>query len=110
MIKVSCQSCKSALKIAEEKLMDTQGRVVCHECQHIFRLVKKSKKNAPPAQTLPANAKKARKSPFDDIGDDDPIFPTHGFPKKPQAKLKNKKSNKNGGRKNDEKNFRTYES
>ena len=45
MIKVSCPSCKSALKIAEEKLMETQGRVVCHECQHIFRLVKKSKKN-----------------------------------------------------------------
>ena len=94
MIKVSCPSCKSALKIAEEKLMETQGRVVCHECQHIFRLVKKSKKNAPPAQTLPANAKKASKSPFDDIGDNDPIFPNDDFLEEPKTKLKNKKSNK----------------
>ena len=56
-----------------------------------FPFGEKKQKNAPPAQTLPANAKKASKSPFDDIGDDDPIFPTHGFPKKPKAKLKNKK-------------------
>nr|WP_244773093.1 zinc-ribbon domain-containing protein [Alysiella crassa]UOP06582.1 zinc-ribbon domain-containing protein [Alysiella crassa] len=45
MIKISCPSCKAALKIAEEKLTETQGRVVCHECQHIFRLVKKAKKH-----------------------------------------------------------------
>lgn len=63
MIKISCPSCKAALKIAEEKLTETQGRVVCHECQHIFRLVKKSKKAPPPAPT----------KPFDDLNDDDDL-------------------------------------
>ncbi len=66
MIKISCPSCKAALKIAEEKLAETQGRVVCHECQHIFRLVKKSKKAPAPAQT----------KPFDDVNDDDDAPPS----------------------------------
>lgn len=85
MIKISCPSCKSALKIAEERLAETQGRVVCHECQHIFRLVKKSKKAAEPARTAPAaSLKKASKPLFSDI--DDPIFPTDGFPEEPRVK------------------------
>lgn len=74
MIKISCPSCKAALKIAEEKLAETQGRVVCHECQHIFRLVKKSKKAPAPAQT----------KPFDDVNDDTPPLFTNKPKLKPQ--------------------------
>lgn len=74
MIKISCPSCKAALKIAEEKLTETQGRVVCHECQHIFRLVKKNKKNPAPAKT----------KPLDDLEDD------LAAPKSAKPKLKPK--------------------
>lgn len=93
MIKVSCPSCKAALKIAEEKLTETQGRVVCHECQHIFRLVKKSKKANNNAPQPKAKAPEQKKPVFSDIGasEPDPIFSTDGFPEEPQRKPKRNK-------------------
>lgn len=87
MIKVNCPSCKSPLQIAEQKLRETQGRVVCHECQHIFRLVKKNKKadgSAKKSPSVPSGSLKADKPVFNDVGVRDnaaePVWPTDGWP------------------------------
>lgn len=95
MIKINCPSCKAALKIAEEKLAETQGRVVCHECQHIFRLVKKSKKTVAPAQTSPAgSAKKTAKSAFSEVGGASPVLIKEESFDKAKVQLKNKNISK----------------
>lgn len=79
MIKINCPSCKSPLQIAEQKLRETQGRVVCHECRHIFRLVKKNKKINTPKQEVIND-----KALFSDVGvqnnEIDPVWPNDGWP------------------------------
>lgn len=98
IIKVNCPSCRSPLKIAEQKLRETQGRVVCHECQHIFRLVKKSK-TAPKQQ--PA-APKPDFPVFDEVGSirdvketpkaAEPVWPTDGWPSENAGKASSEPS------------------
>lgn len=88
MIKINCPSCKSPLQIAEQKLRETQGRVVCHECRHIFRLVKKSKKiNA--SKQEPINDKAL----FNDVGVQnngvDPIWPNDDWPTEENNQFRN---------------------
>lgn len=92
IIKVNCPSCKSPLQIPEHKLRETQGRVVCHECQHIFRLVKKNKKAA--SQAKPRSEQPQRPifnevgsvSDLDEIHKTDPVWPTDGWPSGEEVK------------------------
>lgn len=84
IIKVNCPSCKSPLQIPEVKLRETQGRVVCHECQHIFRLVKKNKQAAPrnPIETSarPVFNEVGSMDSSANINRVDPIWPTDDWP------------------------------
>lgn len=81
IIKVNCPSCKSPLQIPEPKLRETQGRVVCRECQHIFRLVKKNKNQTAKQQ----RAQTPPRPVFEEVGSTggagaEPVWPTDGWP------------------------------
>lgn len=92
IIKVNCPSCKSPLQIPEPKLRETQGRVVCRECQHIFRLVKKSKnQTAKPRTEVPPRPVFSEVGSMSDVPPAphaDPVWPNDDWPsaERPAAK------------------------
>lgn len=97
MIKVTCPSCKTALSLSEQHLRETDGRADCHHCGHVFRLVKKKKAETPPPAEPPKKERPKTDPFFADVGVNDPIFPTDGFPtgnRAKQEKAKPKTANK----------------